>query len=82
MADSGYLEGMKLGLGGHSYIAQLGNDPPASFEEQCALVAACMDAGIRLIDTTNYQELYALGWVLRLLVLRDEATVFGWNFLK
>ena len=72
----------KLGLGGHSYIAQLGNDPLASFEEQCALVAACLDAGIRLLDTTYYQERVALGKVLRHLGRRDEATVTGWNFFK
>ena len=82
MADRGYSEGMKLGLGGHSYIAQLGNDPPASFEEQCALVAGCLDAGIRLLDTTYYQERVALGRVLRQLGRRDEATVTGWNFFK
>ncbi len=81
MADSGY-SGVKLGLGGHSYIAQLGNDPPASFEEQCALVAACLDAGIRLLDTTYYQERIALGRVLRQLGRRDEAYVTGWNFFK
>ena len=73
---------VKLGLGGHSYIAELGNDPPASFEEQCALVAACLDAGIRLLDTTYYQERVALGRVLRHLQRRDEATVTGWNFFK
>lgn len=82
MADTAYPGGMKLGLGGHSYIAQLGNDPPASFEEQCALVAACLDAGIRLFDTTYYQERVALGKVLQQLGRRDEATVTGWNFFK
>ena len=39
MVASRYPGGVKLGLGGHSYIAQLGNDPPASFGKQCALVA-------------------------------------------
>ncbi|HEV2121698.1 MAG TPA: hypothetical protein VGW38_02850, partial [Chloroflexota bacterium] len=82
MTDSEYPEGVKLGLGGHSYIAQLGNDPPASFEEQCALVAACLDAGIRLLDTTYYQERVALGRILQYLGRRDEATVTGWNFFK
>ncbi len=82
MADSGNPAGVKLGLGGHSYIAQLGNDPPASFEEQCGLVAACLDAGIRLLDTTYYQERVALGRVLQQLGRRDEATVTGWNFFK
>ncbi len=28
----------KLGLGGHSFIEALGNDPVASFEEQCSIV--------------------------------------------
>ncbi|MDQ4077802.1 MAG: aldo/keto reductase, partial [Chloroflexota bacterium] len=65
-----------------SYIAQLGNDPPASFEEQCALVAACLDAGMRLLDTTYYQERIALGRVLQHLGRRDEAMVTGWNFFK
>ena len=72
----------KLGLGGHSYIEQLGNDPQASFEEQCALVAACLDHGINLLDTTYYQERIALGKVLRELGRRDEAQVMAWNFFK
>ncbi len=55
MTNSGHPDGVKLGLGGHSYIAHLGNDPPASFEEQCALVAACLDTGIHLLDTTYYR---------------------------
>lgn len=82
MAESGNAEGVKLGLGGHSYIAQLGNDPPASFAEQCALVAACLDSGIRLLDTTYYQERVALGRVLQHLGRRDEAIITGWNFFK
>ncbi len=80
MVDSGYPGGVKLGLGGHSYIAQLGNDPQATFEEQCALVAACLEAGIRLLDTTYYQERVALGRVLHQLGRRDEGTVIGWAF--
>ncbi len=80
MADRGYPEGVKLALGGHSYIAQLGNDPPASFEQQCALVAACLDTGIRLLDTTYYQERIALGRVLQRIGRRNEAEVTGWNF--
>lgn len=71
-----------LGLGGHSYIERLGNDPQASFEEQCALVGACLDAGIRLLDTTYYQERVALGKVLRATGRRDEARVMAWNFFK
>ena len=75
-------DGSKLGLGGHSFIEQLGNDPPASFEEQCALVAACLDNGIRLIDTTYYQERVALGKVLHRLGRRDEARIMAWNFFR
>ncbi len=76
------MQQSKLALGGHSYIEQLGNDPAASFEEQCALVAACLDHGIRLLDTTYYQERVALGKVLRELGRRDEAQVTAWNFFK
>ncbi|TBL79894.1 aldo/keto reductase [Paenibacillus thalictri] len=72
----------KLGLGGHSFIEQLGNDPKASFEEQCAIVSACLDRGISLIDTTYYQERVALGNVLRQLNRRGEARIVAWNFFK
>ncbi|NBD23159.1 aldo/keto reductase [Paenibacillus glycinis] len=72
----------KLGLGGHSFIAELGNDPHASFEEQCAIVTACLDNGIALIDTTYYQERVALGHVLKELDRRDEARIMAWNFFK
>lgn len=75
-------DGSKLGLGGHSFIEQLGNDPPASFEEQCALVATCLDNGIRLMDTTYYQERVALGNVLHQLGRRDEARIMAWNFFR
>lgn len=72
----------KLGLGGHSFIEELGNDPQASFEEQCAIVSACLDNGIRSIDTTYYQERLALGKVLQRLGRRDEAEIMAWNFYK
>ncbi|QHW33799.1 aldo/keto reductase [Paenibacillus rhizovicinus] len=72
----------KLGLGGHSFIEELGNDPHASFEEQCAIVAACLDNGIDLIDTTYYQERVALGHVLKRLGRQDEARIMAWNFFK
>ena len=72
----------KLGLGGHSFIEQLGNDPRASFEEQCGLVSACLDSGIRLIDTTYYQERVALGKVLQHLGRRNEAEIMAWNFFQ
>ncbi|MBM7565870.1 aldo/keto reductase [Paenibacillus sacheonensis] len=72
----------KLGLGGHSFIEELGNDPHASFEEQCAIVADCLDNCIALIDTTYYQERVALGHVLKRLGRRDEAKIMAWNFFK
>lgn len=72
----------KLGLGGHSYIQELGNDSRPSPEEQLALVASCLDAGVRLFDTTYYQERVALGGLLRALGRRDEAEITAWNFFK
>jgi aryl-alcohol dehydrogenase-like predicted oxidoreductase len=72
----------KLGLGGHSFIEELGNDPQASFQEQCAIVSACLDNGIRLIDTTYYQERVALGKVMQELGRRSEAEIMAWNFFK
>lgn len=72
----------KLGLGGHSYIEPLGNDPQPSFEEQCAIVSTCIDSGIPLFDTTYYQERVALGKVMQALGRRNEAEVTAWNFFK
>ncbi|MEK3911351.1 aldo/keto reductase [Paenibacillus sp. FSL H7-0331] len=72
----------KLGLGGHSFIEALGNDPVASFEEQCSIVAACLDNGIDVIDTTYYQERVALGKVLKQLGRRNEAHIQAWNFFQ
>ncbi|HYB41637.1 MAG TPA: aldo/keto reductase [Candidatus Methylomirabilis sp.] len=69
-----------LVLGGHSFISQLGNDPPASEPEQRAIVAACLDGGIRWIDTTYQPERVALGRVLEALGRRGEATILAWNF--
>ncbi len=72
----------KLGLGGHSYIQELGNDPWPSPEEQRMLVSACLDSGVTLFDTTYYQERVALGGLLRALGRRDEAEITAWNFFK
>jgi aryl-alcohol dehydrogenase-like predicted oxidoreductase len=72
----------RLVLGGHSFIEQLGNDPEASFDEQCRIVRACLDAGVRRIDTTYYQERVALGRVLAHLGRRDEAYIQAWNFFQ
>lgn len=72
----------RLVLGGHSFIGPLGNDPEASFDEQCAIVAAFLDAGAAFIDTTYYQERVALGRVLHHLGRRDAARMLAWNFFR
>ena len=67
-------------LGGHSFISQLGNDPPASEQEQHGIVETCLDHGIRWFDTTYQPERVALGNVLHALGRRGEATILAWNF--
>lgn len=70
----------RLILGGHSFISQLGNDPPASEHEQRQIVEACLDRGIRWFDTTYQPERVALGNILHALGRRGEATILAWNF--
>ena len=72
----------KLGLGGHSFIEELGNDPMASFQEQSAIVNACRENGMRWIDTTYYQERVALGKLLSSKALRPELFITAWNFFR
>ncbi len=67
-------------LGGHSFIRQLGNDPPLDEIGQIELVEACLDNGIRTFDTTYQPERIALGRALKSLGRRDEATLIAWNF--
>jgi aryl-alcohol dehydrogenase-like predicted oxidoreductase len=67
-------------LGGHSFIHQLGNDAAASEAEQEAIVAACLDHGVRWFDTTYQPERIALGKALHALGRRGEATILAWNF--
>ncbi len=67
-------------LGGHSFISQLGNDPPVSDRDQHRIVESCLDHGIRWFDTTYQPERIALGKVLRTLGKRSEATIIAWNF--
>jgi len=69
-----------LVLGGHSFISQLGNDPPASEKQQLAIVESCLNGGITWFDTTYQPERPALGNALRALGRRDEATILAWNF--
>ena len=69
-------------LGGHSFIKQLGNDPPASEQEQRIIVESCLEHGIRWFDTTYQPERVALGNALNALGRRDEARIFAWNFFK
>jgi aryl-alcohol dehydrogenase-like predicted oxidoreductase len=63
-------------------MQQLGNDPKPAFGEQCEIVSACLDNGIRLFDTTYYQERVALGGILERLGRRGEARIMAWNFFK
>jgi aryl-alcohol dehydrogenase-like predicted oxidoreductase len=67
-------------LGGHTFISQLGNDPPASEPQQRTIVESCLDLGIRWFDTTYQPERVALGKVLHSLGRRNEATILAWNF--
>ncbi len=67
-------------LGGHTFISQLGNDPPASEQQQQLIVESCLNRGIRWFDTTYQPERVALGKVLDSLGRRDEATILAWNF--
>lgn len=69
-------------LGGHSFIAQLGNDPRPSPAEADTLVAACLDHGIRHFDTTYRPERLALGACLERLGRRSEARLIAWNFFR
>lgn len=73
---------LPLVLGGHSFIAQLGNDLPAAEKAQAEIVGACLDHGIRWFDTTYQPERVALGRALKRLGRRDEATLIAWNFFK
>jgi aryl-alcohol dehydrogenase-like predicted oxidoreductase len=67
-------------LGGHSFIEQLGNDPPASHHDQHRIVESCLTHGIAWFDTTYQPERVALGNVLHALGRRDEAKILAWNF--
>jgi len=71
-----------LVLGGHSFIHQLGNDPPASDQERYAIVESCLDCGIRWFDTTYLPERIALGGVLHGLGRRHEASILAWSFFS
>ena len=79
---SGSAPEIPLILGGHSFISQLGNDPPASDQDQCAIVESCLNCGIRWFDTTYQPERIALGNVLHQLGRRDEATILAWSFFR
>ena len=71
---------MPLVLGGHTFIHQLGSDPPTSPEQQTAIVESCLDRGITWIDTTYEPERIALGGMLEQLGRRHEAKIIAWNF--
>jgi aryl-alcohol dehydrogenase-like predicted oxidoreductase len=63
-------------------MQQLGNDPKPALEEQIEIVSTCLDSGIRLFDTTYYQERVALGGILEHLGRRGEARIMAWNFFR
>jgi aryl-alcohol dehydrogenase-like predicted oxidoreductase len=67
-------------LGGHSFISQLGNDPPVSDRDQHRIAESCLDHGIRWFDTTYQPERIALGKVLQAIERRNEAKIIAWNF--
>jgi aryl-alcohol dehydrogenase-like predicted oxidoreductase len=71
---------MPLILGGHSFISQLGNDPPVSERDQYRIVESCLDHAVRWFDTTYQPERIALGNALHALGRRNEATILAWNF--
>jgi aryl-alcohol dehydrogenase-like predicted oxidoreductase len=71
---------MPLILGGHLFIHQLGNDPPASKQEQHRIVESRLNHGIAWFDTTYQPERVVLGNVLHALGRREEATILAWNF--
>jgi aryl-alcohol dehydrogenase-like predicted oxidoreductase len=85
MADSrgiemGQATDVPLILGGHSFISQLGNDPPVSERDQYRIVDSCLDHAVRWFDTTYQPERIALGNALHALGRRNEATIMAWNF--
>jgi aryl-alcohol dehydrogenase-like predicted oxidoreductase len=85
MADSrgiemGQATEVPLILGGHSFISQLGNDPPVSERDQYRIVDSCLDHAVRWFDTTYQPERIALGNALHALGRRNEATILAWNF--
>ncbi len=79
-AEESRRAAVPLILGGHSFIEQLGNDRPASAQDQRRIVASCLDHGIAWFDTTYQPERVALGNALHALDRREEATILAWNF--
>jgi aryl-alcohol dehydrogenase-like predicted oxidoreductase len=69
-------------LGGHSFITQLGNDLPASEQDQYSIIESCLNCGIRWIDTTYQPERIRLGHMLQRLGRREEVTILAWSFFK
>jgi aryl-alcohol dehydrogenase-like predicted oxidoreductase len=78
--EMGQATEIPLILGGHSFISQLGNDPPVSDRGQYRIVDSCLDHGVRWFDTTYQPERIALGNALHALGRRSEATILAWNF--
>lgn len=72
----------RLVVGGHSFIAELGNDPAIDFCAQLEIVNTCLDHGITCFDTTYEPERQALGRILAELKRRDDAQLMAWNFFN
>jgi aryl-alcohol dehydrogenase-like predicted oxidoreductase len=79
-AEASRVAEVPLVLGGHTFIEQLGNDPPASPHDQRRIVESCLNHGIAWFDTTYQPERVALGNLLHTLGRREEAKVLAWNF--
>ena len=71
-----------LVLGGHSFISELGNDPPVPESRHPEIVESCLNHGIRWFDTTYPPERLALGRALQAVGRRDDATILAWNFFR
>lgn len=71
-----------LVLGGHSFLQHLGNDPIPDTALATEIVAACLDAGVRWVDSTFRPERITLGEALSRLGRRDEMKITCWGHFE
>jgi len=64
-------------LGCHWFLTQLGSDARSSESEADALVATCLEVGVRTFDTTYRPERQSLGAYLVRLGRRVEARLIA-----